>query len=45
MVKRDFLRLTVFLFRIPLDTALSNLELASFRAFFDSSTFLAANKL
>lgn len=45
MARRDFLRLAVFLLSKPLDTALSNLELASWRAFFASSVFLAANRL
>ena len=45
MVRRDFLRLAVFLLIKALDTALSNLEIASPRAFFASSAFLAANRL
>ncbi len=45
MVRRDFLRLAVFLLMIPFREALSNLETASFKACFASSLFLAANRL
>lgn len=43
--RRDFFLLAVFLFIMPLDAALSNLEIVYSNAFLASVIFLAANKL